>query len=99
MISKKEVEHIASLARLRLTEKEITKIQKDLAAILDYFNLLKEIKTKKNKARPKKEIALMKFEDIVREDVVKKQSLSTINKLLEASPNKDKGHIKVKSVL
>ena len=42
MISKEEVEHIAKLARLELAPVEIEKMQKDLSAILDYFNLLKK---------------------------------------------------------
>jgi len=42
MISKQEVEHIAKLARLELTEKEIEKLQKDMSAVLDYFDLLKK---------------------------------------------------------
>ena len=42
MISKEEVEHIAKLARLELSDKETEKMQKDLSAILDYFNLLKK---------------------------------------------------------
>ena len=42
MISKEEVEHIAKLARLELTEKEVGKMQKDLSAILNYFALLKK---------------------------------------------------------
>ena len=37
MISKEEVEHIAKLARLELTEKEIEKMQKDLTEILGLF--------------------------------------------------------------
>ena len=41
MISKEEVKHIAKLSRLELTEKEVEKMQKDLSAILDYFDLLK----------------------------------------------------------
>ena len=42
MISKEEVEHIAKLARLELTGKEVEKMQKDLSDILDYFDLLKK---------------------------------------------------------
>jgi len=42
MISKDEVKRIAKLARLELTDIEITKMQKDLSAILDYFNWLKK---------------------------------------------------------
>ena len=40
MLSKEEVLKIAKLARLELTEQEVEKMQKDLSAVLDYFNLL-----------------------------------------------------------
>ena len=40
MILKKEVEHIAKLARLGLTEKEIEKFQRELSKILDYIEKL-----------------------------------------------------------
>ena len=43
MISKEEVKHIAKLSRLELTDNEVEKMQKDLFAILDYFNVLKKI--------------------------------------------------------
>ena len=43
MISKDEVKHIAKLARLELTEKEVEKMQKDLSEILGYFDLLKRV--------------------------------------------------------
>ncbi len=45
MISKEEVKHLASLARIELTEAEETKLQHDLAAMFDHFEELKEINT------------------------------------------------------
>lgn len=45
MISKKDVEHIALLSRLSLTEEEKERYQKELSSILDYVNKLKEINT------------------------------------------------------
>ena len=45
-ITKKEVEHVASLARLGLSEKEKDKLSRELNGILDYFEKLKEIDTK-----------------------------------------------------
>ena len=57
MISKEEVEHIAKLARLELTGKEVEKMQKDLSAILDYFDLLKKApKLEKYYSNAKEEI-------------------------------------------
>jgi len=42
MISKKQVQHISNLARLKLTAKEIAKYQKELSQILDYVEKLKK---------------------------------------------------------
>ena len=45
MNTKKQVKHIAKLARLGLTQKEIEKMQKNLSLILNYFKILEEINT------------------------------------------------------
>ncbi len=45
MLSKDEIQHIASLARIGLTGEETEKYQKDLSAILDYFKKLEELDT------------------------------------------------------
>ncbi len=41
----REVEHIASLARLELTELEMEKYRQQLSAILDYVTMLQELDT------------------------------------------------------
>ena len=95
MISKKEVEHLAKLARLGLTQKEMEEIQKDLSLILDYFNLLKEVNTEG--IEPTSHPILTK--PYLRKDEVLKQSSEKIQKLIELSPQKEKGYIKVKPIL
>lgn len=45
-LTKQEVEHIAGLARLGLSEKEIEKFQTQLSGILEYVSLLNEVDTK-----------------------------------------------------
>jgi aspartyl-tRNA(Asn)/glutamyl-tRNA(Gln) amidotransferase subunit C len=45
MIDKKTVEHVASLARIDLTEEEIEKFSKDISGILDAFSSLDEVDT------------------------------------------------------
>ena len=94
MISKEEVIHIAKLARLQLTEKEIEKMQKDLSSILDYFNVLK----KAPKVSVKKE-SISKITSVQRPDVVTPKSSSLPNALIELAPKKQDGYIKVKSIL
>ncbi len=44
-LSREEVEHIAELAKLALTEEEKTLYAEQLSAILDYFRKLQEVDT------------------------------------------------------
>ena len=47
MITKEQVQRIASLAHIRLQESETEKFQKDFASILEYFEILNEVDTAK----------------------------------------------------
>ena len=93
MISKEEVEHIAKLSRLELTESEVEKMQKDLSAILDYFDLLK--KAPKIKSRV---IKVVKNSDL-RIDDAKLRDAGLAEKLIAAAPDKKEDYIKVKTIL
>ena len=79
MISKEEVVRIAKLARLELTETEIEKMQKDLSSILDYFNLLKEAKIEKPKAKNKDTLTHRSI-DIYKNDKINYYVLHTTSK-------------------
>jgi aspartyl/glutamyl-tRNA(Asn/Gln) amidotransferase C subunit len=93
MISKGEVEHIAKLARLELTEKEVEKMQKDLSAILDYFNLLKKAPS------PAKILSEQNLDGQARKDEVKLRDASLAEKLIAAAPDKKDNYIKVRTIL
>lgn len=96
MISKEEVRHIAKLARLGLTEKEVEKFQKDLSSILDYFEKLKEVDIAG--VEPTSHSVLV--ENIMREDKeTEKLKNRKTEKLLELAPETKEGYLKVKSVL
>lgn len=45
MLTDKEVKHIATLARIKLTEKEEKSLKKDLSSVLEYINKLNEVDT------------------------------------------------------
>jgi aspartyl-tRNA(Asn)/glutamyl-tRNA(Gln) amidotransferase subunit C len=47
MLTKQEVQHIAQLARLKLTSAEEEKYSKELSSILDYVSQLQKVDTKK----------------------------------------------------
>lgn len=45
MLTDKEIQHIAELARIKLNEKEKDKFKKELSLILDYVKKLNELNT------------------------------------------------------
>jgi len=95
MITKEEVQHVAKLARLGLSEKEIEKMQTELSVILEYIDLLKEVDV--SKIKPTFHSVLI--ENVMREDRVEQEPPQTVNKLLDEVPSKEKGCVKVKEVL
>lgn len=93
MISEKIVKHIAKLARLNLTEKEIKKMKKELSAILDYVEKLKEVDITKVKPYS------TKVKNVFREDELKTEKFfSGAQKLVEMAPQKKGNFVKVKSI-
>lgn len=83
MLKKEEVKHIVKLARLGLNEKEVASYQKELSAILDYMEKLKELDVSLVEATSHP----LKIENITRKDEPK-----TAGQKLIA------GYLKVKSV-
>jgi aspartyl-tRNA(Asn)/glutamyl-tRNA(Gln) amidotransferase subunit C len=100
MISKQEVQHIAELARLGITKKEEEMFQKDLSSILDFFNSLKEVDTSAIEPtfHPAKYF-FKKESGKTREDKPESRTAEETNKLRNAFPQKEKGYLKVKSIL
>lgn len=95
MISKEEVKHIAKLARLGLTDKEIGKFQRELSSIFDYFEKLKEVALSKFKT----EIQPVGIEKAARKDTENpKPKIENSKKLLELAPASKNSYLKVKSI-
>jgi len=96
MISKKEVQHIAKLARLGLSEEELEKMEKELSLILDYVEKLKEIDVSKIKPTSHS----IEMENVMREDREKMPNTKyqIPKKLLESAPETKDGYLKVKSI-
>ncbi|MCK4454049.1 Asp-tRNA(Asn)/Glu-tRNA(Gln) amidotransferase subunit GatC [Candidatus Parcubacteria bacterium] len=90
-----DVEHIARLARLELSQDEVERMRKELSSILDYFDLLKKINVKKVKPTSHS----FSVENVMREDLPKKQPKEKNDKLLKVMPEKKGRYTKVKSVL
>ncbi len=96
MINKKDVEHIASLARLQLSEKEEDKFQKDLASVLGYIEKLKELDV----AGVEPTTLGGGLDNIMRKDEpAVAGDLETATSMLKQTPSQKDGYLKVKSIL
>ncbi len=94
MISKKEIKHIAKLARLGLSEKEMGKMEKELSSILEYFEKLKEVDV--SKVEPT--FHSVPIENVMREDKINEKYKAQSTKLLYLAPDTKDGYLKVKSI-
>lgn len=100
MINEEDVKHIAELARLGLSDKEIKGFAKDLALVLGHFDTLKEVDI--SKVEPTfhpAESFLKKDSGVMRRDKAESQSEETVEDLIEAVPEKKGRHVKVKKIL
>ena len=92
-ISIEDVEYLADLAKLKLSEREKRKFQKELEKIIRYIDQLKEVDTEK--IPPTSHVIPM--ENVLREDKIL-TSLSQDEALANA-PEKEDGYFKVLKVI
>lgn len=92
MITIKEVEHVAKLARLALTDEEKEKFAKQMGDILDYFNQLKEVNT--DNIEPMAHAITVT--NVMREDAVVKQA--TREEILSNAPDEENGYFRVPKI-
>lgn len=95
MLSKEEILHIATLARIGVNEKDVEKYQHDLSEILDYFKKLEELKI--DEVEPIGHITGML--NVPRID--KNEDFGSLGKeaIMKNAPEEREGYVKVKSVL
>ena len=92
-ISKQEVEHVAKLARLELSEQEKEKLTDQLSNILTYVEKLNELNT----ASIEPTAHVLDIKNVMRDDVGR-PSL-TQDRALANAPEKAVGHYKVPKII
>lgn len=93
-LTKKEVEHIAALARVRVSEDEKETFSKQLSSVLDYVNQLQKVA-----AEGVEETAQVTgLENEMRKDEIRIASKETRDRIVKNFPEKDDDLCKVKSV-
>jgi len=92
MITIKDVEHVAKLARLELTEEEKELYTKQLGAVLEYVNQMNEVDT--SKIEPMTQV--VDFVNVMREDKVVYEQ--TKEELMANAPEEENGFFKVPKI-
>lgn len=92
-VSKKDVEHIAKLAKLKFTEEESGKLQKEMNTVLEYIDQLNELDL--SNVEPLENIN--DIENVFREDVSEK--CLTKEEALKNAPDKTDNFFKVPKVI
>lgn len=98
MLTEKDIKHIAKLARIKLTEKEEQKFNKELGSILDFIDQLNKADT--SQVEPAYQITGLANSfraDEHRKDFEMNENLN--DKLIGQAPQSQNRFIKVKPVL
>ncbi len=93
-LSKQEIEHVARLARIGLSEKEVASLATQTSSILDFVETIQASDTET--VEPTNQVTGLS--DVWREDRVVKCKL-TREQLLANAPEQENGYIKVPKVL
>ena len=93
-LSPQEIEDIAKLARLELSDEEKTMYAEQLSAILDYINMLEEVDT----SAVEETCQVTGLMNVTRDDEVHEVSDEQKKNIIEAFPDKIGSLLKVKKV-
>ncbi|MDP3995157.1 MAG: Asp-tRNA(Asn)/Glu-tRNA(Gln) amidotransferase subunit GatC [bacterium] len=91
-ITKKEVQKIALLSRLELSDEETEQYAKELSAILGYVDMLSEVDTENTEITSQ----VTGLSNVMREDVVR--SFDNPKELISLAPEHQDNLVKVKAV-
>ncbi len=93
-ISREDVQHLAQLSSLALSDQEVDNLRNDIAGILDYINQLQELDT--TGVDPTYQVT--DLENVWRDDVIDDYDINR-DDLIAIAPDSSNGQIKVPKVL
>ena len=94
-LTKQEVKHIAKLAKLDISEKEVEKFKRQLSNVINYVGELNEVDTK-NTEPTSQTTGLL---DIKREDVIDQKDFLNVDEALSGTDKTHNGYFKVSAIL
>lgn len=94
-LMKINVPHVAKLAGLTLSDKEIKTFEKQLGSVLDYIDKLKEVNTEKIEETSQ----VTNLENVTREDTLDESRTLTQEEAISNTKSQENGLFKVKGIL
>lgn len=94
VISIDQVKHLAKLANLPLSEKQMKNLPRELTSVLDYVSKIQKLNT----AKTKETAQVTQQENVFREDEIEKERMLTQDEVLANAPDKHNGYFKVKAI-
>ncbi|TSD03510.1 MAG: aspartyl-tRNA(Asn)/glutamyl-tRNA (Gln) amidotransferase subunit C [Parcubacteria group bacterium Athens0714_16] len=95
MISGEELKKLSKLARIEISEGELSDLGKDINSILDYVGQITQINADKEPQMNADKVLI----NIMREDENPHEGGEFSSDLLNEAPNKENGYVKVKKIL
>lgn len=90
-----EIQHLASLARLRLTDEELEKFEGELSSIIEYVGVVSEIAADEADAQPQ----VGPVHNVFRKDEVKNEPDQYTEDILREMPKTEGRYLAVKKIL
>lgn len=97
MIEKKDIEKLASLSRMTLSEEEKDRFAKEIDSILGYVKQIQEVADVADSSG--KVPAQYPHRNALREDVDNRDIIDDTSVLVNLAPASEKGYVKVKKIL
>lgn len=94
MLEIKDIEKLAKLARIKLTEDEMKKLLKDVDPILDYVAQLKEVTSSIDEKKKAGDLR-----NVMREDSNPTQTGTNTKNIVDNMPDSQDNYLKVKKIL
>jgi len=95
MISRNDIENLARLSRLKLSESELAGLEKDFASILEYVGQLRRIEV----GAPTEASGMSTVHNVMREDVAGVIVGGSRETLLDAAPRREGDFVVVRKII
>ncbi len=92
MITKEDIKHLADLSRVGISEAEMEKLTAEVDSILDYVGQIMDTTGDMSREKPF-------LRNVMRDDEQENQPKQYTENILQNTPAKEKGWVKVKKIL